>query len=757
MHGLLWLVKRRWAWIAGAILICELLAVIITAITKPTYEATTTIELNKGGSSIDLGIGDMLSDKLSGGEDSVLIDQQTEAAVLHSDSLALSVIQGLSLTSQPSFAVKGKQAIELESEKGLPLDDAPKTRTRLLQIFESALRVNPIRGTRLIEVTYRSHDPRLAAQIANALIDSYKKQYLQSHYEASSEASNWLTKQLSDLKANVVDSEKKLTDYEKASGILSLNLLLTGPSGEGSTGEERIHSVVIQKLDQLNSELTAAETNRIEKEAIYHLAQTNNGNVILGLGNNPLALESNSMVLNQGGGLTNLQVLERQRNEIEINLADASNTYGAKNRHLKEMQTQLQALDGQIKGEIQLIVKRAQADYLLAQQTEDGIRRRFDQQQDAASSLNEKAVQFAVLSQEAFSRKKLYEDLYTKLQEANVSAGIKATNITVVDPARSESIPVRPKLRLNAALGMLFGVFLGMGTAFFVDIFDRTVSDAQELEVITGVPVIGTIPDFDERGRAYGARLKYGARRQKEPVTTSGQISASSTTWVLSHPDAVASEALRALRTSILLSRVGRGPKIILVTSCVPGEGKTTITSNLAVTLAQQNKKVVVIDADMRRPMVGRRFQTSVDAKVGLSNVLSGSCTSEEAILCEAYVPTLDILPAGPRPPRPADMLGSEAFDQLLQQLASRYDIVLIDSPPALLVTDAVALSNKADAVIWVALSGAVTRPQLGHASRLIEQYRMPVIGFVLNRMNTKDSLYGYNPNGYYGEDRHET
>ncbi len=189
--------------------------------------------------------------------------------------------------------------------------------------------MQPIRGTRLIQVTYESHDPNQAAEISNALIDSYKNQYLQSHYDASTEASNWLTKQLSDLKANVEDSEKKLTDFEKETGILSLNMMMPTGSGNGSMGSEgQIHSVVIQKLDALNAELTVAEANRIEKDAISHLAQTGSADVVLGLGSDPLASQSNSMVLTQGGGLSNLQQLRQQQAQLKVNLADASTTYG---------------------------------------------------------------------------------------------------------------------------------------------------------------------------------------------------------------------------------------------------------------------------------------------------------------------------------------------------------------------------------------------------------------------------------------------
>jgi capsular exopolysaccharide synthesis family protein len=721
---------------------------------KPSYEATATIALNKSTGSLDFGLGDA-AQQLTSGTESLLTDLQTETAILRGDSLALAVIQQLNLASQPEFVTKGSQARALGSEKGRPLEDAPMTRTWLLKVFSRHLKVEPTHGTRLIKATYESYDPKQAALVANALIDSYKKQYLQTHYDATTEASTWLTKQLSDLKANVEESEKKLTEFEKETGILSLDMMMPAGSRSSYGGSGEIHSVVIQKLDALNSELTMAEANRIAKEAVYRLAQTGNADVILGLGTDPLAAQANSMVLTQGGGLSNLLQLRQQQNQLKINLADASISYGANNRHLKEMQVQIGALNEQIQEELKQIIKRAQADFQLAQQTENEIRRQFDKQQAAASKLNEKTVQFAVLSQEAFSRKKLYEDLYTKLQEANVSAGIKATNITIVDPARSQSVPVRPKPVKYLAVGMLLGILIGLSTAIISDNLDRTVASPLEVEEISGKPVIGIIPSFGESGKTYGARLL-----RNRAKTISKRLPSPAPIWMLFQPDSPAAEAFRATRTSIMLSRAG-GAKVLLVTSCVPGEGKSTVTSNLAVAFAQHDKKVIVVEADMRRPRM--KHVMDVSGAAGLSNVLTGLAELDDVIIHGVHVPTLDILPSGPRPPMPSEILGSSAFGDLVQELRTRYDFVLVDSPPALLVTDASVISTKTDGVIWVVEADVATRPQLARAGELMERNGMPVIGIIINKISRRSAGYGYGYGygyeygSYYGDkDSHD-
>lgn len=730
--------RHRWL-IIGLIVLGAALAILLTALMTPVYQAAATIELNKSGSgSLDLGLGGSDVGSFLGGGDPET-DLKTEALVLQSDALAMAVIENLNLGTQPPFVDAKHAPIDLHNGETL----SPSDRARLVAIFRSHLKVQSVAGTRLIKISFRSHDPKQAADVANAIINSYREMYLQTHYAAVSQASDWMTKQLADLKANVENSEKRLTDFEKDSGILTVPTETTLPTGESMEGGQ-VHSVVIQKLDELNAELTAAETDRVQKEAIYRLAASSNPDVILGLKTNPIA-QGSSIVTGAEGQqkLQNLEGLDSKRSELQVELAQASTIYGPNNRHLKDLQTQLDAVNAQVKVEMGKIVDRAAADLKVAEQTENAIRARFNDMQVQASKLNEKNVQLGILSQEAFSRKKLYEDLYTKLQEADVSAGVKATNITVVDPAFTPSSPVLPKPVPFLAAGILLGTLLGLGTAHLMEAIDTTVVSLPEIEEITGAAVIAVIPDFKSPSSSKRGRAEKAAEANE---LTAGQ----STAWILSHPTSIASEAFRALRTGVSLSRPGGIPKTLLVTSSVPGEGKSTVSFNLAVAIAQNGKRVVVVEADLRRPVLKRFLRTGSD--IGLSSVLADMVSLDDAIVRGVGIPSLDVLPGGPTPPLPAELLSSAKFDSVLAELRSRYDVVLIDSPPALILTDAITIASKVDAMVWIVRAGLATRPHLVRATQQIHRSRLPLIGFVLNGLDARVDPYGYSYS-YYGYD----
>lgn len=755
LRSFLSIITRRRVWIISTAVAGCILAIAISAIMKPSYQANAIIELNKDTSGgLDMDLGQAISQSVGGSGEALQTDLQTETAILKGDSLALTVIQKLNLGDSPEFRA-GKKVAELEAaETGLPLDQAPMKRARLLLAFHRNLGVAPLNGTRLIRISYESHDPKLAAAVVNSLIDAYKTQYFQSHYDATSEVSTWLTGQLSDLKANVQKSEEKLAEFEKKTGILSLSMMLEPTSGENANGGG-LHSVVIEKLDALNQELTAAEAIRIQKEAIYRLAASNNGDALIALASSSSSGSGSGDAQANSSAMPEVAVLEQirtQQNALKMSLSQDSVTMGKNNRHVRELETQIAEGESQIQTEMQRITRLAGADLQVAKETEQGIQRQFDEQQTAAGKLNEETVEYAVLSQEALSRKKLYEDLYTRLQEANVAAGIKATNITVEDPARVEGRPIRPVKTTNLAAGLSLGLLCGIVIAFTVERLDNTIVNPLEVEEITAAPVLGVIPTFGKRLRSpYSG---YSVPLQKRAPKPNAATDAPILPWILEHPNSEAAEAIRTLRTAILLARAGGAAKVLLVTSCIPGEGKSTVSSNLAIAFAQHGKKVVIVESDMRRPTLKHKMAVSNEA--GLSNVLAGIRTLDEVLQRGVYDPNLDVLSAGPRPPLPSEILGSASFDELLAELKARYDLVIIDSPPALVVTDAVSIASKSDATIWVASAGIVTRPQLARAAQIIERNRMPVIGFVFNRMDRTLDPYGYaygyeSNSSYYG------
>ena len=732
--------RRRWL-IIGSIILGATCAALLIAFMKPVYESTATIELNNQNSdSIDLDLGGSSVSSLGLGGGDLEVDLKTEAEVLKSDSLAMAVIRQLNLNAQSPFMDRDHPFVPL----GIPGSESPSERTRLLKIFSDNLKVDTVNGTKLIQVSFFSHDPKQAADVANAMINSYMQMYLQSHYAAVSQASDWMTKQLADLKANVESSEKQLADFEKKSGILALPTEAEGPAqGEMGGTQIQIISPVIQKLDDLNAELTAAETDRIQKEAIYRLAVTGNPDVILGLTSSPIA-QGSSLLAPSGGqqDLLNLESLESKRSDLQVAMAQGENIYGPNNRHLKDLQTQLNTVNGQVRDEMKKVVDRAGADLKVAQQTESAVRARFNDAQVQAGKLNDENVQLTILSQEAFSRKKLYEDLYSRLQEADVSAGVKATNIDVVDPAFTPFKPYLPKPVLFLGLGLFCGAFLGFGAAHVMETMDTTVVSLPEIEEITGSAVIAVIPEFK---RALSSKKGDSERRAEANGLAAGQATA----WIIAHPTSIASEAFRTLRTGVFLSRPG-GPKTILITSSVPAEGKSTVAFNLAVAMAQNGRKVVVVEADMRRPAM-KRFM-SLGSDIGLSSVLAEVVALDEAIVRGVCTANLDVLPAGPVPPLPAELLSSMKFDSVLGELRARYDVVLIDSPPALILTDAITIALKVEAVVWIVRAGAATRPHLVRAAQQIRRSRLPFIGYVLNGLDTRIDPYGYSY-GYYGYD----
>jgi succinoglycan biosynthesis transport protein ExoP len=717
LHYLRILRKRKW-WIGATLAIIFTLSAISTLRTTRLYQATSRVAIFPENPNI-LGFKDA-EDRLTD-FDSNEVSLETQAAILRSDALAMKVIEAMHLDQDPRFA--GVTAVSSPRENAIrvsSMEPDPARIAGLLGAFHGGLSVQLIPNSRLVQISYTHPDPRLATEIVNGLVKTFIEENFKTKYESVTQTSEWLSKELADLQLKVQVSEEKLVRYQKEHSIL---------------GIDEKQNIVTAKLNELNNELTAAQTDRIQKESNHRLAKAGD----------PAAFAKTA-----GQGTSSL--LERLREkEADLNTQFAQTTtqFGSGYPKVAELGNQLR----QVRKEMAAEETRMQADirneYLAAVQRENLLTSAFEQQKQEANRLNESAIEYSVLKRDAESNRQLYENLLQRLKEAGVSAGLRSSNIRVVDVARTPTSPVAPDVHRNLTLGLMLGLAGGIGLAFVLESMDRTVRNMEEVSAVSTLPALGTIPLLSSNGHL---------RKQLKKVSTAdGKLeSASLITYV--RPKSEAAEAYRALRTSILLSSFGAPPKVILVTSALPQEGKTTISANSALVLAQRGSRVLLVDADLRRPGVGKLF--GIESRGGLSTLISGVDKVEDVMVSLTEVPNLWILPAGPIPPQPAELLSSNVMQDYIARWRNEFDHIIIDTPPCLSVTDAVVLSPEADRVILVARSGETTKPALRRASDLLLQVNARVMGIVLNAFNCRsaDGYYYYSYGGryaqrYYNED----
>jgi capsular exopolysaccharide synthesis family protein len=353
--------------------------------------------------------------------------------------------------------------------------------------------------------------------------------------------------------------------------------------------------------------------------------------------------------------------------------------------------------------------------------------------------MNARLVEYNLLKREYETNQQLYESLLQRLKEAGVSASLRSNNIHVVDRARPPLAPIRPRKALNIMLSAVVGFVLGCVLALFNEYLDSSVKTPEEVEQLVNLPALGLVPSMSS--------INGGRRRS---LTGARSNAASTELATMAQPHSVVSEAYRALRTSILLSTSKHPPQVILITSGQPREGKTTTALNLAITLAQRGDRVVLIDSDLRRPRVHRALHVSNE--VGLSSFLSGNVPIDNLPRAVPKVPNLFVIPAGPTPPNPAELLSSEPISLMFSELRRQFDFVVLDSPPTITVADSMILAAHADGVILVAHGGVTTRESLRHTRKLIGSTNARIIGVVLNNVDIRSSDYRYYYSYYYGD-----
>ncbi len=706
--------RKRKMFFFAALGVCFGLSVLFTLVSGPKYQSTATIEFNKENSdALDL------NDARTGDANSMdyLVAQQTQVDALKSDYLALQVVNQLGLEKRPEFQKKQFLSDYIRSfpnERGLPLEKAPHRRAEILKAFQKNLRVDIVPGTRMITVQFLSPDPKVAADTVNALVSGYQEQYIRIRMTATMQVSDWLSKQLDELKNQVESSQERLVEYQKQAGIL---------------GTDESHNIVMTRLEAVDKQLTDAQANRILAQAISQLAHTGNPELITGLVGSSGAINSTSSM---PGTLSLIEDLRAQEARLKGEYAEAATKFGASYPKLIQMHNQIADLDQSIQTQVDDLAARAENDFLAAKNTEAGLRSAFDQAKTEANNLNDSAVQYTILKHEVESNRDLYDGLQKKLKEAGVLAGLRSTNVVILDPGMATDRPARPIVPLNLGIGLLGGMLIGVGGMFVLENMDETISTPDDAEQITMLPSLGLIPTWKRPSKVRTSSSSTGLALKDTKIL------------VVSQPRSQAAEAYRAIRTAIMQVTRRDLCNVLLVTSALPEEGKTSTSLNCAAAFAQQGSRVLFVEADMRRPKVSSLLNLSMQS--GLSSLIGGDLSLEVPVKVPS-LPKLSVIPAGPRTTYPAELLGSPQMAELVTHWRTEYDYVVIDTPPVLSVTDAMVLAPLCDAVVLVARSRVTKRQSLHRARSLFLRTRTRVAGVVVNGFDTDSPDYG----GYYG------
>jgi succinoglycan biosynthesis transport protein ExoP len=685
--------KRKWIIVATTLVVVAA-AAIISYRTTPVYEAAGRVLI---GRETPLVVGK--NQEISSDDyDDYTVKLETEMQVLRSDAVAQQVIREMHLDAP--FAPPQRDP---NQPRSAVVEANPAQQAAALGAFHGNLRVALIPRTRIVELRYDSTDPKQAAAVVNRTMGAYIEQNYRAKLNSASETSDWLSKELVELQAKVEMSQQKLVTYQREHNIVGL---------------DDKQNITLSKLDQINHALTEAEADRIQKESIYRMVKSGNISVISG---------ANGM----------LEKLRGRQIELQDEMAKDSVVYGANHPKVKEAQSQLDQIAEQIKTETTKIISHTEGEYLAAAQREKLLRDVMEKQKQEANNLNQAAIEFSLLKRDADSSRQLYEGLLEKLKEAGVTAGLKSGSIRIIDYAQVPLGPSKPQTRRNIMMSVGLGLLAGILLVFLAEAIDNRIHTPEQAQMVAMLPMLGLIPAQPALG--------ISARKRLPSIAGNG---AETSAVVLSSPKSEPAEAYRALRTCIQLSPVERRPHVMVVCSGLAREGKTTTAVNTAIVLAQQGSSVLLVDADMRRAAVHKHLGMRLKAD-GLSSLLAGQVEIGAVLQMHPQIPNLKLIFAGPTPPHPAELLGSERMHELIRRWRTEYDYVVLDTPPALAVTDAVILSATADAVILVARADSTPRSALRRARDLFAQINAPILGMVLNAVNFNSP--DYYQTYYYG------
>lgn len=559
----------------------------------------------------------------------------------------------------------------------------------ILDRFVRSITVTPVRNSRLVDVAIQSTDPQFAAQAANALARNYIEQSLEFRFLATKEASDFLSARTAEQRKALEQSEHALQQYREATGAMAI--------------EDR-QNIVIQRLTELNAAVTRARTDRIEKQSIYE--QLHN------IQNDRMAVDTFPAILNNSF----IQQLKGESNDLQRQKAQLGEKLGARHPDMVKLQSAIDSTETRLNAEVRKVVQALRNDYLAAQANERALQTSLTQQRAEAQELNRAAVKYGVLERDAATNQTMFTGLLQRTRETDIAADLRASNIRIVDAAEVPRAPSSPNLRKNARFALGGGLALALAVAFFFEYLDNRIKQPEEIKKVLGLPFLGMVPAF--KVTALGG----------QPLISKGM------------PPAF-SEAIRGIRTNLLFASASAGPKTVLVTSTGPGEGKSVVSANIAVALAQLNARVLLIDADMRRPKTHEFF--GLKREPGLSNVLVANAKASDAVR-RTTIANLWLLPCGKLPPNPAELLGSARFQEFMRSLDQHFDWVIVDSPPVMAVTDPGVLAHTATGVVFVVGSEMTNKWTARAALDRLDAAHPNYLGAVLNKVDVNRNPYFY-------------
>ncbi len=566
---------------------------------------------------------------------------------------------------------------------------------KIAGMIQEALTLTPVPDTKIVEVNYTHEVPKIAQLVANGIVRAYIEETLDIKTSTTTHSLNWMTIKADEERKKLEDSERALQKYMRKNDIVTVENKL---------------AVLPERLSQFSSELSVAQTEEKKHAAVYRQIRS--------AGKNTKKLEAIPLLSNN----SELQDIRAEIFAAEQNIRELSKRYGEKHPMMIKARADQRLLQKKKRTEIDRVIEVAKNSYELAKTRVKDLTKMMEQTKAEMLNMNERFVQYTILNRDKEMNRTVYDALSSSIKKINVTAQAMDIRIWAVKNADLPLLPSKPDKKKELLLGLVLGLAAGMSLVFFLDYIDNTVSAGEDLENRYGLTVLGAVEDLPRKNKNIE-------------------------TFIIDNPLSAFTESYRLIRSSVLLSTPDHPPRTLLITSMMQQEGKSTTTKNLAYILSQNDKKVLIMDCDMRRPRQHSMFE--VDNSYGLSNYLSGNTDEQEPTMMKQVPDSLiSVLPSGPIPPNPAELLGSKRMKTLLAQSVEDFDFVLLDSPPVQQVTDSLLLATLVEGTITVLRSGKTTFDMLDSGMKKLRESQAHLLGFVLNRVTKRNAGQGYY--GYY-------